>query len=414
MNITKKAFEVARDLHEGKVRKAEVDKPFILHPISVASKLYDSGYENDDNIIAAGLLHDVVEGTDCTIEHIYKEFGSDIGSLVNGVSESDPNLPWEERKKETIRRTKKYDLRHKNLKGADGWDNTEDLVIKFGIAGKKDFSSFKRGEAKKIWYWENLHQSLIYNQDSDQKIFKSFKNNIDKISGEVEFEKLDTSEKLYYKTLELHKLKNISDAISKFNEMKKSKTTYVVGVTGSSNYLLEELANYLRISGLLVKTIDSHSNFYLEDKHLSTILTELADSSNLCYDIILVDCNVNLPMLYKMLSDKKFPKEVYYRCLNYCINELSKQLDQVICLTYDDNIDLNNNKFKYINEQLAINLYNRISYEYRTYSKDYTTISSFNITNNSNLYDILNDISSEIVKNMKQKYLSDIKIKLKK
>ena len=118
-------------------------------------------------------------------------------------------------------------------------------------------------------------------------------------------------------------------------------------------------------------------------------------------------------MLYKMLSDKKFSKEVYYRCLNYCINELSKQLDQVICLTYDNNIDLNNN-FKYINEQLAINLYNRISYEYRTYSKDYTNISSFNITNNSNLYDILNDISSEIVKNMKQKYLSDIKIKLKK
>lgn len=413
MNTIKKAFEVARDFHDGEVRKAEPNKPFILHPISVASKLYESGYEQDDNIIAAGLLHDVVEGTTCTREYIYKEFGPDIASLVNSVSESDPNLPWEARKRETIYRMKTLDLRHKILKGADGWDNTEDLVIKFGIAGKKDFSSFKRGEAKKIWYWDNLYQSLTYN-NGDNQVFSSFKYNIDTISGRVNFETLDELGKLHYKKLELYKLKNISDAISKFNELKKNKTTYVVGVTGSSNYLLEELANYLRISGLLVKTIDSHSNFYLEDKHLNTILTELASSSNLYYDVILVDCNVNLPLIYKMYSDQKFPKEVYYRCLNYCINELSKQLDQVICLTYDNNIDITNNKFKYINEQLAINLYNRISREYKTYSKDYTNISSINITNNHDLYDVLNNISNEIVKNMKQKYLLDIKVKLKK
>lgn len=413
MNTIKKAFEVARDFHDGEVRKAEPNKPFILHPISVASKLYESGYEQDDNIIAAGLLHDVVEGTTCTREYIYKKFGPDIASLVNSVSESDPNLPWEARKRETIYRMKTLDLRHKILKGADGWDNTEDLVIKFGIAGKKDFSSFKRGEAKKIWYWDNLYQSLTYN-NGDNQVFSSFKYNIDTISGRVNFETLDELGKLHYKKLELYKLKNISDAISKFNELKKNKTTYVVGVTGSSNYLLEELANYLRISGLLVKTIDSHSNFYLEDKHLNTILTELASSSNLYYDVILVDCNVNLPLIYKMYSDQKFPKEVYYRCLNYCINELSKQLDQVICLTYDNNIDITNNKFKYINEQLAINLYNRISREYKTYSKDYTNISSINITNNHDLYDVLNNISNEIVKNMKQKYLLDIKVKLKK
>ncbi len=414
MNVVKKAYEVARNYHAGEVRKAEKEKPFILHPISVATKLYESGFSNDDNILAAALLHDVVESTDCTREYIYKEFGPDIASLVNSVSESDPNLPWETRKRETIYRMKTLDLRHKVLKGADGWDNTEDLVIKFGIAGKKDFSSFKRGEAKKIWYWDNLYQSLTYN-NGDNQVFSSFKYNIDTISGRVNFETLDELGKLHYKKLELYKLKNISDAISKFNELKKSKTTYVVGVSGSSNYLLEELANYLRISGLLVKTIDSNSNFYLEDKNLNTILTELANSSNSYYDIILVDCNVNLPLLYKMFLEKKFPKEVYYRYLNYSINELSKQLDCIVSLTYDENINLNNNNnFNYINEKSAINLYNGISYEYMTHSKDYTNISSFIITNNSSLSHILNDISNEIVENIRKKYLSDIKIKLKK
>ena len=56
--------------HMGQVRKSEPDKPMIIHPLSVGMLLEEYGY--DDNVIAAGYLHDVVEDTKYTIEEIEK------------------------------------------------------------------------------------------------------------------------------------------------------------------------------------------------------------------------------------------------------------------------------------------------------------------------------------------------------
>ena len=67
MNIKEKAKEFAIKAHKGQVRKNEKDKPMIMHPISVAELLEEYGY--DDNVVAAGYLHDVVEDTKYTIEY---------------------------------------------------------------------------------------------------------------------------------------------------------------------------------------------------------------------------------------------------------------------------------------------------------------------------------------------------------
>ena len=111
MNIKEKAKEFAIKAHKGQVRKNEKDKPMIMHPISVAELLEEYGY--DDNVVAAGYLHDVVEDTKYTIEDIEKEFGKDIASLVMGASERDKSLSWEERKQHTIDETKILPLRNK-------------------------------------------------------------------------------------------------------------------------------------------------------------------------------------------------------------------------------------------------------------------------------------------------------------
>ena len=87
MNIKEKAKEFAIKAHKGQVRKNEKDKPMIMHPVSVAELLEEYGY--DDNVVAAGYLHDVVEDTKYTIEDIEKEFGKDMASLVMGASERD-------------------------------------------------------------------------------------------------------------------------------------------------------------------------------------------------------------------------------------------------------------------------------------------------------------------------------------
>jgi len=59
----------------------------VNHPIAVASILASIGM--DYHSIVAGLLHDVVEDTDTTVEEIKREFGPQIASLVDGLTKID-------------------------------------------------------------------------------------------------------------------------------------------------------------------------------------------------------------------------------------------------------------------------------------------------------------------------------------
>ena len=59
-------------------------EPYLIHPIAVATILAELGM--DDKTIVAGLLHDVVEDTDYSMEQLNEEFGEEIGILVDGVT----------------------------------------------------------------------------------------------------------------------------------------------------------------------------------------------------------------------------------------------------------------------------------------------------------------------------------------
>jgi guanosine-3',5'-bis(diphosphate) 3'-pyrophosphohydrolase len=80
-----RAHEVARQAHEGQVRKS--GDPYIQHPLAVALILADLGL--DDITLAAALLHDAVEDTGVLIEHITTEFGPEVSSIVDGVTKLD-------------------------------------------------------------------------------------------------------------------------------------------------------------------------------------------------------------------------------------------------------------------------------------------------------------------------------------
>lgn len=137
VNIKEKAKLFAINAHSGQVRKSEPDKPMIIHPISVGQLLEEYGY--DDNVIAAGYLHDVVEDTKYTIDDIKEEFGEDIANLVMGASEPDKSLSWEMRKKHTIEETRNLPLRNKLVICADKINKLEDLMLKFQKVVKETF-----------------------------------------------------------------------------------------------------------------------------------------------------------------------------------------------------------------------------------------------------------------------------------
>jgi (p)ppGpp synthase/HD superfamily hydrolase len=85
----------ARQLHAGQVR--DVDRaPFILHPLEVGALLSGRGF--DDEVVAAGLLHDAVEDTNVGIDDIRARFGERIATIVAAVTEDPALSDYAERK----------------------------------------------------------------------------------------------------------------------------------------------------------------------------------------------------------------------------------------------------------------------------------------------------------------------------
>ncbi len=80
--LLSRAFRFAAAAHEGQQRRS--GEAFIRHPWGAAKILAE--LRQDEQTIAAALLHDVVEDTDTEIDEVRSEFGDEIAQLVEGVT----------------------------------------------------------------------------------------------------------------------------------------------------------------------------------------------------------------------------------------------------------------------------------------------------------------------------------------
>src|SRR3954462_8225368 len=78
--LIEQAYVVAEAAHEGQLRKS--GEPYITHPIAVAQIIADLGLP--ESVIAAALLHDVVEDTEYSLNRIREEFGDEVAMIVDG------------------------------------------------------------------------------------------------------------------------------------------------------------------------------------------------------------------------------------------------------------------------------------------------------------------------------------------
>ncbi len=79
---THKALELSLTAHDGQTRKS--GEPYIVHPILVAA--ITAAFSNDETMVQAALLHDVVEDTFFNIEDLECEFGEDVAHMVEGLT----------------------------------------------------------------------------------------------------------------------------------------------------------------------------------------------------------------------------------------------------------------------------------------------------------------------------------------
>jgi (p)ppGpp synthase/HD superfamily hydrolase len=73
----------------------------VLHPLEVASLLERSHYP--DHVVAAAVLHDVLEDTDAERSELEARFGREVSDLVVAVTD-DPSIEDEEERKDDLRR----------------------------------------------------------------------------------------------------------------------------------------------------------------------------------------------------------------------------------------------------------------------------------------------------------------------
>ena len=108
LQLTQQAVEFAVQMHSGQQRSGD-QAPFVAHPMEVASMLDRAHYP--DHVIAAAVLHDVLENTDEDIEDLEARFGREVAELVATVSDDESIADEDERKtdlRERVRRSGGY------------------------------------------------------------------------------------------------------------------------------------------------------------------------------------------------------------------------------------------------------------------------------------------------------------------
>ena len=164
MNMLEEAIIYATIMYQGKVRKFK-KVPYILHPMEVAQIL--STMSDDQELIAAGMLHDVVEDTDGTMEEIRKRFGERVAFLVACESENDypgedRRDTWKRRKEESLKVLRNSDdIGVQMLWLADKLANIRSLAQIYGENGEKLWGMLNQSDpAEHCWYYRSVAESL--------------------------------------------------------------------------------------------------------------------------------------------------------------------------------------------------------------------------------------------------------------
>ena len=97
-DLVRDALEIARQAHAGQLRRGSDGRPYIEHPVAVAEALIEQ--RCGDEVLAAALLHDVVEKSDTDVAEVRERFGETVANLVEALTEDETIPTYEERKQE--------------------------------------------------------------------------------------------------------------------------------------------------------------------------------------------------------------------------------------------------------------------------------------------------------------------------
>lgn len=156
-----RAMEYAALAHKGGTRKGG-NIPYIVHPFEAAMILKENSFE--DKVVAAALLHDVLEDTEVSKVNLKENFGEEIFNLVLSASEKlkgRENRSWDLRKKQTIiYLNQEANFINKAITCADKLSNARSILRDLDQDTTKFWERFTAPKEKQKWYYQSLVDSL--------------------------------------------------------------------------------------------------------------------------------------------------------------------------------------------------------------------------------------------------------------
>ncbi len=149
--LVAEALAFARAAHAGQVRNGSGGMPYVEHPIAVAALLAEHGY--GDEVIAAALLHDVIEDSDATAEELRNRFGEPVAALVEALSDDEAVADYRARKAEHRARVRAADGDALAIYGADKLTNVGTLRRAYASQGEAVAEEFKVPLSLKLEVW---------------------------------------------------------------------------------------------------------------------------------------------------------------------------------------------------------------------------------------------------------------------
>ena len=160
MELVSEAIAFAVKAHDG-MRRKKSESPYILHPMEAA--VIVGTMTDDQNLIAAAALHDVVEDAGITIEEIEAKFGKRVRELVESETEDKrtdlpPSDTWRIRKEESLEVLKNTDdVAVPIVWIGDKLANMRSIYRDWKIEGDAMWQKFNQKDVnEQAWYYRSI------------------------------------------------------------------------------------------------------------------------------------------------------------------------------------------------------------------------------------------------------------------
>lgn len=264
-SLLDEAIIFAVKAHKGMFRKGS-NTPYILHPLEAAA--IAATMTDNEEVVAAAVLHDVLEDTPVTENQLIEHFGAKVTELVCAESENKREErpaaeTWKLRKQETIDSLNSENrISVKMIALGDKLSNVRAMYKDYQVLGDKLWDRFNQKEKPEHgWYYRSIADATT--DLSEYPAWQEYNLLVNKLFEQEHNQKGEGEKMLDYKVIfhidELGKLKLLLDNVSN-----------LLDAIDNKSYHIEVLAN-----GEAVKYYDTTQNI---DADIDT-LEKLANRS---------------------------------------------------------------------------------------------------------------------------------------